>query len=113
MHEMALCESVLKILEEEAVRQRFERVKSVWLEIGRLSHVEPEAMRFCFDAVTRGTLADGASLEILRPAGAAWCMDCGDRVEIEDRTAPCPECGGYRLQVTGGDDMKIKELEVA
>jgi hydrogenase nickel incorporation protein HypA/HybF len=71
MHEMALCESVLKILEEEAAKQRFDRVESVRLEVGRLSHVEPEAMRFCFEAVTRGTLADGARLEILRPAGEA------------------------------------------
>lgn len=113
MHEMALCEGVLKILEEEAVRQRFERVKAVRLEIGQLSHVEPEAMRFCFEAVTRGTLADGASLEILRPAGGAWCMDCSQAVTIASRADACPECHGYRLQVTGGEDMKIKELEVA
>jgi hydrogenase nickel incorporation protein HypA/HybF len=113
MHEMALCESVLRILEDEAVRQRFEEVKTVWLEIGQLSHVEPEAMRFCFAAVTKGTLADGANLEILRPAGDAWCMDCSRAVTIASRTDACPECNGYRLQVTGGEDMKIKELEVA
>lgn len=113
MHEMALCESVLRILEEEAARQRFERVKAVWLEIGQLSHVEPEAMRFCFEAVTSGTLADGANLEILRPSGEAWCLDCGKPVTIDSRTDPCPECSGFRLQVTGGEDMKIKELEVA
>jgi hydrogenase nickel incorporation protein HypA/HybF len=113
MHEMALCESVLKILEEEAVKQRFDQVKSVWLEVGRLSHVEPEAMRFCFEAVTKGTLADGARLEILRPGGEAWCIDCGRAVAIDSRIDACPECGGYRLQVTGGEDMKIKELEVA
>jgi hydrogenase nickel incorporation protein HypA/HybF len=113
MHEMALCEGVLKILEEEAARQNFGRVKAVWLEIGQLSHVEPEAMRFCFEAVTKGTLADGASLEILRPVGDAWCMDCSRAVNIASRADACPECGGHRLQVTGGEDMKIKELEVA
>jgi hydrogenase nickel incorporation protein HypA/HybF len=40
-------------------------------------------------------------------------MDCGRAVAIDSRIDPCPECGGYRLQVTGGEDMKIKELEVA
>lgn len=113
MHEMALCESVLKVLEEEAVKQRFDRVASVWLEIGKLSHVEPEAMLFCFEAVTKGTLAEGARLEILRPEGEAWCVDCCRLVTIDDRRQPCPECGGHHLRVTGGEDMKIKELEVA
>lgn len=113
MHEMALCESVLKILEEESVKQRFRRVKSVWLEVGRLSHVEPQAMRFCFEAVSKGTLADGARLEILVTAGEALCLDCRRTVAVENRADDCPECGGFRLQVTGGEDMRISELEVA
>lgn len=113
MHEMALCEGVLRVLEDEAERQSFQRVKAVWLEIGTLSHVEPEAMRFCFEAVMRGTLAEGAVLEIVRPPGEAWCLGCSATVALPERGAACPSCGGYRLQVTGGDEMRIKELEVA
>ena len=112
MHEMALCESILQILEDEARKQRFNRVRVVRLEIGGLSHVEPEAMRFCFDAVTNGSLADGAKLEILQPAGLAYCMDCEAQVEIHQRYDPCPKCDGHKLQIVGGDEMKIKDLEV-
>lgn len=112
MHEMALCEGVLRILEDEAARQNFQTVRMVRLEIGRLSHVEPEAMAFCFDAVTRGTLAEHARLQIDRPDGIAWCMDCAESVVIGSRADPCPRCDGHHLQVTGGDDMTIKELEV-
>lgn len=113
MHEMALCESILEILSGEAEKQGFASVKMVRLEIGMLSNVEPEAMRFCFDAVVRGTLADGASLEILRPPGEAWCMDCQLKVPVAQRYDPCPQCGGHMLQITGGEDMRIKDLEVA
>lgn len=113
MHEMALCESVIAILEDEAVKQDFVRVSTIWLEIGTLSHVEPEAMRFCFAAVARGTLAEDARLVIERPAGSAWCMECGRSVVIDSRTETCPECHGFQLQVTGGGDMRIRELEVA
>ncbi len=112
MHEMSLCEGVVQILEEEARRQGFQRVKTVWLEIGRLSGVEVEAMRFCFDVVVRGTLAEGARLEILEIPGEGWCLDCGRTVEVQQRFDPCPACGGYRLQVTGGEQMRVKELEV-
>lgn len=112
MHEMALTNGVIRILEEQAEAQGFSRVTRVWLEVGALSHAEPQAMAFCFDAATRGTLADGATLEILRPPGQAWCMDCCETVEIPARTEPCPRCGGYKLQVTGGEDLRVKELEV-
>jgi len=84
----------------------------VCLEIGALSHAEPEAMRFAFAACTPGTLAEGATLVIHRPPGTAWCMDCCDTVEIAQRFDPCPTCGGHKLQVTGGDELRVKELEV-
>lgn len=112
MHEMSLCEGVLRVLQEQAVSQGYSRVKGVWLEIGALSGVEPEAMAFSFDAVMRGSLADGARLEIIHLPGVAWCMQCAKTVEVGARYEACPDCGSYQLQVTGGDEMRIKELEV-
>lgn len=112
MHEMALCESILQIIEEEARAQGFVRVKRVRLEAGPLSGVEPEALRFGFDAVTRGSLAEAATLEIIEAPGEAWCFSCGRTVIIESRGSPCPACGGWLLQVTGGEQLRIKDLEV-
>jgi len=112
MHEMSLCEGILQILEDNARKQGYRRVKTVRLEIGGLAGVEVEAMRFGFEAVMQGTLAEGASLEITEPPGEAWCMQCARTVPVKQRFDACPECGSYQLQVTGGDEMRIKELEV-
>ena len=112
MHEMSLCEGVARILQETARTQGYQRVKVVWLEIGALSGVEVEAMRFSFDAVTRGTLADGAKLEIIALPGEAWCMQCSKTVPVKQRFDACPDCGSYQLQVVSGDEMRVKELEV-
>lgn len=112
MHEMALTNGVLRILEDQAKAHGFARIRTVWLEVGALSHAEPEALRFCFEATIPGTVAEGAALEIVRPAGQAWCMDCSETVEIPERIAPCPRCGGHKLQVTGGEELRVKELEV-
>ena len=57
VHELALCESVLELIEEQARVQRYTRVNTVWLEVGSLAAVEIEALRFGFDVVTRGSLA--------------------------------------------------------
>jgi hydrogenase nickel incorporation protein HypA/HybF len=112
MHEMAVCEGILQVLEEQAAAQHYRRVKKVWLEIGALAGIEIEAMRFSFDVVTRDSLADGAALEIVERPGQAWCMQCMKVVPIGQRYDGCPDCGSYQLQVTGGEEMKIRELEV-
>jgi len=112
MHEMSLCEGVLQVLEEYARSQDYSRVKTVWLEIGCLSGVEIEAMRFGFDLVMKGSVAAGATLEIIQTPGQAWCMQCGKTVAVTERYDACPDCGGYQLQVTAGDEMRIRELEV-
>ena len=112
MHEMSLTESVIGIIEAEARRQVFSCVRSVVLEIGTLSCAEPESMRFCFEVVSRGTIADGAQLEIVRVPGAGWCIDCSRTVELRERFDDCPQCGGRRVQMTGGDELRIRELEV-
>ncbi len=112
MHEMSLCENVLQIVLDNAKSQGFTRVKTVWLEIGALSGVEIEAMRFCFDAVTRGSLADSAKLQIIEVPGKAWCLQCARVVQANKRFDACRDCGSYQLQVVAGDQMRIKELEV-
>lgn len=113
MHEVSICEGIILLLEEQAVVQHFQQVQTLWLEIGELAGVELEALRFSFEVVSRGTLAEGARLEILQPQGRAWCQDCTQRVSVKTRYDACSECGGYQLQVCAGDELRIKELEVA
>jgi hydrogenase nickel incorporation protein HypA/HybF len=113
MHEMSLAEGVLQIVEDTARANAARQVRAVLLEIGTLSHVEVQALRFCFDAVTRGTVADGARLDVQAVPGRAWCMPCGESVALERLGDACPRCGSYQLQVTAGEEMKVKEVEVA
>ena len=112
MHEMALCESIVQILEEEARRHGFSRVRAVHLEVGALAGVEIPALEFGFEVVCHGTLAEGARLHVIRTPGTAWCLRCETTVEVPDRFSPCPRCGGWQVQVTGGEDLRIRELEV-
>ena len=112
MHEMSLCESVLQVLEQQAAVQQYSKVKTVWLEIGALAGVEIEALRFSFDIVVQGSLADHAHLEIIEVPGQAWCMPCSRNVVVQHLYDLCPHCGSHQLQVNSGDQMRIKELEV-
>ena len=65
-----------------------------------------------FDVVMRGSPAEGARLEMIDLAGRALCYDCMKTVEIADRLDPCPDCGGGKLIPNGGDEMRIRDMEV-
>lgn len=108
---MALAEEVLQIVQQAARREGLRRVHALWLEIGQLASVEPEAMRFCFEAVARDSVAAGARLEIVAAAGMAWCETCAESVALAALGEACPHCGGYRLRVTGGTQMRVQQME--
>jgi hydrogenase nickel incorporation protein HypA/HybF len=112
MHEMALAEGILRIIEDQAAASGFERVTRVRAEVGRLAGVEIAALRFSFDAVMNGSVADSAVLEIVETPGQGWCMDCGTTVEISALYDACPLCGGYQVHATGGMEMRVLDLEV-
>ena len=109
MHEMSITQSIVEICEEHAGGRR---VLSVVLEIGSLSGVVPEAVEFCFEACTQGTLLEGATLTIERVSGSASCQQCRRTVPVASYFDPCPGCGSYGLVVQTGEELRVKELEV-
>ena len=112
MHEMSLAESVLQLVEGAARNAGGGKVTAVRLEIGQLSSVEVEPLRFCFDVVTRDSIASGARLDIIDVPGAGWCMQCSKIVPIAQLFDACPLCGSHQVQATAGTEMRVKDFEI-
>lgn len=112
MHEMALAEGILRIIEDQAAARGFQRVRRVRVEVGRLAGVEIEALRFSFDVVVNESVAESALLEIVETPGQGWCMECGTTVEISALYDACPLCGSYQVHATSGMEMRVLDLEV-
>ncbi|HBZ44110.1 MAG TPA: hydrogenase maturation nickel metallochaperone HypA [Maritimibacter sp.] len=113
MHEMSLAEGMREIIVDNAAKHNAKRISRVRVEIGRFAGVEKDALSFAFDVVMRGSPAEGAELVMIDLPGRANCFGCGETVQIEDRLDPCPRCGSLQLMPDGGDEMRIKDLEVA
>ena len=109
---MSLAEGVIELVEETARREHARRVRRVVIEIGRLAAVDPEALRFAFEAVCRGGTAEEAQLEIVEIPGVGWCSACERPVTIMERYDACPDCGGFQVQATGGTEMRVREIEI-
>jgi hydrogenase nickel incorporation protein HypA/HybF len=109
MHELALMESLVTAVVDGVGDSR---VSVVRLEIGRLAGVVPDALRFCFDVCTQGTVLEGASLEIVEIPGRARCRDCNREVALETAVSACT-CGGFDLQILTGQELRIRNVEVS
>ena len=106
---MSITQSVVDICSQNAEGRR---IISVTLEIGALSGVVPEAVEFCFEACTRDTLMEGARLIIERIPALARCLDCRAEGPVSAYYDPCAACGGYRMELLTGQELRVKELEV-
>lgn len=112
MHEISLAREILRILQEQARMQGFERIHRVHVELGPLSCIDSEALNFAFEAVTVGTLAQGACLELHRPPARGACRRCGHGYTMESLVTPCPRCDGPG-RILSGLEMRVLDLEVS
>jgi hydrogenase nickel incorporation protein HypA/HybF len=109
VHELAITEGLV-----EAVTERLPgaRVTCVRLEIGALSGVVADSVRFCFELVTEGTNLEGATLEIVQPPAACRCRACSHDFEPDGPVVVCP-CGSAEVTVLAGQDLRITSVQVA
>jgi hydrogenase nickel incorporation protein HypA/HybF len=108
MHELAITQNIVDTI---ADRLDGVQVKVVRLEIGQLSGVVAESVRFCFDVVAQGTSLAGATLYIVEPPGRVRCRSCGDDSELEDAIPLCP-CGSADVDLLSGHELRIQSVEV-
>ncbi len=112
MHEVGITRSIVEICEENARKQGATVVHSITVEIGELSGVVPDAVEFCFEACSKGTLLEGASLIIDRVAGRGRCAACHSECIMGPYSFECPDCGSMALQRVAGDELRVKEMEI-
>ncbi len=112
MHEISLLENLREILEAEAVKQQFSRVNRITLEIGKLSCVEPDALKFGFDAVMKGSPAENAEIIFVETDGKGLCRNCDQQFAMTTLYEPCPLCGKPGASVLQGREMRILDLIV-
>ena len=112
MHELSIACSLVKAAVEEATRHGVARVVRVDVVLGALSGVEMDALLFCFPAVAKGTVCEGAGLEVEIEPGKGHCGVCGSTCEVLDFMSSCPQCGTWPIGIEGGREMRLRALEV-
>jgi hydrogenase nickel incorporation protein HypA/HybF len=104
VHELALASAVVDTVERHSGGRP---VVAIAMRIGALRQVVPESLDFYVEIVGRGTVCEGARLEVeLVPARLACCGR-----EWQPPSFRCPSCGGGGT-ITAGDEFMVESIEV-
>jgi hydrogenase nickel incorporation protein HypA/HybF len=110
MHEMPIASAIVDQAIEAVAAHHAVRIESIEVEIGRMRQIVPEALQVAFAAISEGTIAQGARLDIVEIEMEAACQLCGEHFRPEINLYICPACGQADVRIVAGNDMILKSI---
>lgn len=112
MHELSIALSIVDMALEEAERRNV-TIDAVHLDLGPLSGVVAEALRFSYEMASTGTSLEGSRLMIKELPIEVYCPACqGPQTLTSVQRFCCPVCGTPTEEVIHGRELVITALEV-
>lgn len=112
MHEMAVCNELLDQVRANAMQHGARSVGAITVRIGALSGVEPDLLERAFIIARAGDYTDNASLVIEPVAVRVRCRSCGNENDAAANRLLCEACGGYAVDLVGGDELLLASIEL-
>ncbi len=113
MHELSIIHSIIETVEATVAEQDAPvEVERVLLQVGDLAGVEIENLEFLWPAAVQDTVLQQAICVIERVKAHAVCLDCNTEFSLKNYFDACPACGSFWKDVTAGEELKIKSIEL-
>ena len=112
MHELSIAMNIIDIASEQAKINNFATIDEVEIEIGTLSGVEIEALKFAMEIATKNTILENAIIKIIKIISKAHCLNCSNEFETDNLFAQCPECNQLNFQIIQGLELVVKSISV-
>ena len=109
MHELSLSSAIVNTVERHAQGRR---VSLVSVRAGRLRQVVPETLEFYFEFVSRGTVCEGAALELEVVEARLHCKECAHSWEIDLPIFRCARCASGEVEVASGQEFEVESIEI-
>jgi hydrogenase nickel incorporation protein HypA/HybF len=112
MHEIAIAQAILDRARAASEDNGGGRVTKIGLRIGEVSGVEPEALSFGIEVLSKGTPLEGLALEIEQPRRKLRCKSCASDFVPEGFAVSCPACGSPASDCIGGNELDVSFIEL-
>ena len=112
MHELSVCQSIIKQAVAIAEQNHALAISRIELAIGPLAGVEIKLLQHAFPLAAAGTLAENAELNAAVLPLKVRCLSCSKESEVESNRLLCSYCNDWHTEVISGDEMLIKSIEL-
>lgn len=112
MHELSVTQHILEIVVRHAEQAQAVRITDIQLVIGQLSTFIDESIQFYWDALSRGTLAEGAQLHFERVPAQVECKECGQHSALAESAQGCLACGSLNVRIVAGEEFYVRAIQV-
>ncbi|HMS83872.1 MAG TPA: hydrogenase maturation nickel metallochaperone HypA [Nitrospira sp.] len=115
MHELYLMTQVVKAVETKLGETGSAKLSAVRLKVSALSHMfthDGASLQTAFSLAARGSMAEGAALEIIPVPGDAWCPACCRACMVTRSNESCSVCGGTVMASSVEPEVVIHELVI-
>jgi len=112
MHELSITQSMVDVVKRELSKQSNSlHIKKVTVQIGKLTGVVPDCVRFYFSFLIKGTVLEGAQLEIKEVPVRLFCNQCDNNFVLDEVNFVCPRCGKSDLKMNSGRELFVESIE--
>jgi len=112
MHEFPITMSIVSIVLEKANAAQASKITNINLTIGNLSGIVPECVEIQFKIISRGTIAEGASLIFYQPPSMVRCRNCDNTFSGDNFEFTCPNCQEQKVEILSGRECSVETIEV-
>lgn len=113
MHELAIAQSIVEVVEQRASECQATRVKNVRLQIGEASGIVVDSLSFSFEMLTGlSPRLEGARLRIESVPHRAYCRHCAREFAVQQFIPRCPACAEWSAEVLSGTELQILDMEI-
>jgi hydrogenase nickel incorporation protein HypA/HybF len=112
MHELAITQSMLDLVLEQAEKAGAKEVGKINLVIGKMTGVVEQCVQFYFGFLSRGTLAEGAALSFTMVPTTARCRGCDRHFELREFDWTCPYCQSNNIEIVAGKELFVESIDV-
>ena len=112
MHELPVVLDIVRIMDEEAKKHKFQKITRIDLVIGELSSIIDESVQMYFEVAAKSSPCAGAKLIFERRSAMLKCQCCGTEFPHEKSCFQCPVCNGDSVLIKGtGNEFYIRSFE--
>ena len=112
MHEMSIAQTILEMVEAEMARHPGAKLLALDIQVGELSCVQDDSLRFCLEASLKDSRWPDAAIQLEAEGVGAQCNRCGQHFKPDHYQFVCPGCGSADVAVVGGQEVRLRSLEI-